>query len=93
MKSVDAQFLAANSNVLGSKHSSVGGGLVTVSLDLHTTGDTADGFATTVPVISPPEVHLKYAIAMCDEPQIGNVDEGVVERGKDTSNAENELAY
>lgn len=29
----------------------------------------------------------------CDEPQIGNVDEGVVERGKDTSNAENELAY
>ena len=48
VKSVDAQFLAANSNVLGSKHSSVRGGLVTVSLDLHTTGDTADGFATAV---------------------------------------------
>lgn len=27
-----------------------------------------------------------------NEPQIGNVDEGIVERGKDTGNAENELA-
>lgn len=33
---------------LGSQHSSVWGGLVTVSLDLHSTGNTADGFATTV---------------------------------------------
>ena len=93
MQSVDAEFLAAGGNVLGSQHGGVGGGLVTVSLDLHTTGDTADGFATTVPVISPPEVYLKYAIAMCDEPQIGNVDEGIVERGEDTGNTENELAY
>ena len=30
---------------------------------------------------------------MCDEPQIGNVDEGIVERGEDTGNTENELAY
>ena len=93
VQSVDAEFLAAGGNVLGSQHGGVGGGLVTVSLDLHTTGDTADGFATTVPVISPPEVYLKYAIAMCDEPQIGNVDEGIVERGEDTGNTENELAY
>lgn len=28
----------------------------------------------------------------CDEPQIGDVDEGIVERGEDTGNAENELA-
>jgi hypothetical protein len=27
-----------------------------------------------------------------NEPQIGNVDEGIVERGEDTGNAENELA-
>lgn len=47
VQGVDSQLLAANSNVLGSQHSSVGRGLVTVSLDLHTTGDTADGFATT----------------------------------------------
>jgi hypothetical protein len=27
-----------------------------------------------------------------DEPEIGDVDEGIVERGEDTSNAEDELA-
>ena len=48
VQSVDAKLLAASSNVLGSQHGSVGRGLVTVSLDLHTTGDTADGFATAV---------------------------------------------
>jgi hypothetical protein len=71
VESVDAELLAAGSDVLSSQHGSVGRRLVTVSLDLHTTGDTADGFATT---------------------QIGNVDEGIVERGEDTGNAENELA-
>lgn len=47
MEGIDAELLAAGSDVLSSQHGSVGGGLVTVSLDLHTTGDTADGFATT----------------------------------------------
>jgi len=47
VEGVDAELLAAGSDVLGSQHGSVGRGLVTVSLDLHTTGDTADGFATT----------------------------------------------
>ena len=46
MESVDAELLAAGGNVLSSQHGSVGRRLVTVSLDLHTTGDTADGFAT-----------------------------------------------
>jgi hypothetical protein len=32
-------------DVLGSQHGSVWGGLVTVGLDLHATGDTGDGFA------------------------------------------------
>lgn len=32
-------------DVLGRQHGSVGGGLVTVSLDLHATGNTRDGFA------------------------------------------------
>ena len=32
-------------DVLGSQHSGVGGGLVTVGLDLHATGDTGDGLA------------------------------------------------
>ena len=44
----DAELLAADGDVLGSKHGGVGGGLVTVGLDLHATGDTADGFTATV---------------------------------------------
>lgn len=48
VQSGDAELLAAGSDVLGSQHGSVGGGLVTVSLDLHATGDTADGLAATV---------------------------------------------
>lgn len=71
MQSVDAELLAAGGDVLGSQHGGVGGGLVTVGLDLHSTGDTGDGFTAG---------------------QIGNVDEGVVEGGKDTGNAEDELA-
>ena len=47
VESVDAQFLASNSNVLSSQHSSVWGRLVTVCLDLHASGDTSDGFAAT----------------------------------------------
>lgn len=43
----DAKLLAAGSDVLGSQHGSVGGGLVTVGLDLHTTGNTANGLAAT----------------------------------------------
>lgn len=71
MQSVDAELLAAGGDVLGSQHGGVGGGLVTVGLDLHTTGDTGDGFTAG---------------------QIGNVDEGIVEGGEDTGNAEDELA-
>ena len=48
VESVDTELLATGSNILSSQHGSVGRRLVTVSLDLHTTGDTADGFATTV---------------------------------------------
>lgn len=47
MKSGDAQLLASGSDVLSSQHGSVWGGLVTVGLDLHTTGNTGDGFAAT----------------------------------------------
>jgi len=68
----DAQLLAADGDVLSSQHGGVWGGLVTVGLDLHATGDTADGFAAR---------------------EIGNVDEGVVKRGEDAGDAENELAF
>lgn len=47
VKGSNAELLAAGSDVLGGQHSGVGGGLVTVSLDLHATSDTADGLAAT----------------------------------------------
>ena len=65
------EIFSVRTDVLSSQHGGVGGGLVTVGLDLHATGDTRDGFAAR---------------------QIGDVDEGVVERGEDAGNAEDELA-
>ena len=47
VQSGDAELLAASSDVLGRQHGSVGGGLVTIGLDLHATSHTADGFAAT----------------------------------------------
>ena len=70
VESSDTKLLALLGDVLGSQHGGVWGGLVTVGLDLHTTGDTGDSFAAG---------------------EIGDVDEGVVERGEDTGDAEDEL--
>jgi hypothetical protein len=64
-------ILTVRTDVLGCQHGGVGGGFVTVGLDLHSTSDTGNGFATR---------------------QIGNVDEGVVERSENAGNAENKLA-
>ena len=47
VQSSDAQLLAAGRDVLRSQHGGVGGGLVTVGLDLHATSHTGDGFAAT----------------------------------------------
>lgn len=47
VESVNAELLAADSNILSSQHSSVWGGLVTIGLDLHSAGDTSDGFTAT----------------------------------------------
>merc|ERR1711973_956107 len=46
VKSGDSKGLDLLSNILSSQHSSVGGRLVTVSLHLHSTGDSADGLST-----------------------------------------------
>jgi len=43
VNSVDAAGLGLLSAVLSCKHGSVGGGLIAVSLDLHTTGDLGNG--------------------------------------------------
>lgn len=47
LQSVDAKLLAADGDILSSQHGSVGGRLVTVGLDLHTTSNTGDGLAAT----------------------------------------------
>lgn len=102
----DAELLAAGGDVLGRQHGGVGGGLVTVGLDLHTTGDTADGFAATGitqdvslfvlffacarGLIAPLYINRRFP-SRADEPEIGDVDEGVVEGGEDTGDAENEF--
>ena len=41
--SLFCDFLRVRTDVLGSQHGGVGGGLVTVGLDLHATGNTGDG--------------------------------------------------
>jgi hypothetical protein len=43
----DAELLAADGDVLSGQHGGVRGGLVTVGLDLHATGDTGDGLTAT----------------------------------------------
>jgi hypothetical protein len=42
----DTEFLAFDSNILGSQHGGIGGRLITISLDLHTTSNTDNGLAT-----------------------------------------------
>ena len=103
----DAELLAADGDVLSGQHGGVGGGLVTVGLDLHATGDTGDGLtATGITQVSLCTIFLKCQNARIffqirrpldgccsDVREIGDVDEGVVEGGEDTGNAEDELAW
>lgn len=72
VESSDTDFLASGSTVLSGQHGSVWRRLVSVSLDLHSTGNSDDGFLSG---------------------KIGDVDKGVVEGGKDSSNAKDELAF
>ena len=46
VEGVDADLLATSSNILSSKHGRIRGSLVTVSLDLHSTSHTNDGFTS-----------------------------------------------
>jgi hypothetical protein len=68
----DTELLASSGNILGSQHSSVRRRLITISLDLHSTGDADEGLTTG---------------------KIGDVNEGVIERGKDVGNTENLLTW
>ena len=46
VESVNSQLLASDSDIVSSQHSGVWGRLVTIGLDLHSSSDTGDGFAT-----------------------------------------------
>lgn len=46
VESGDTDFLASDGDVLSGQHGSVRRGLVTIGLDLHTTGNTGDGLLT-----------------------------------------------
>jgi len=67
----DAAGLDLLSDVLGSEHGRIRGGLIAVSLDLHAASGLANGLTAG---------------------EIGDMDVGVVERGKDVGNAEHLLA-
>ena len=92
MQRIDPQLLAARRHILRRQHGRVGRGLVTVGFDFHAAGDAGDGFpATGITQIvslsgSPPPLQYR------DEPEIGDVDKGVVEGGEDAGDAEDELA-
>ena len=137
MEGSDAELLAAGCNVLGSQHGSVGGGLVTIGLDLHATSNTGDGLTAAgitqmlasessllfillrahashrlflLRFLFPASTSTRARVAEArfreqryglngemqlttgrDLRKIGDVDKGVVERGEDASNTEDEL--
>jgi hypothetical protein len=103
VKSVNAQFLASNSDILSSQHSSVWGGLVTIGLDFHASSHTRDGFAATgitqnvsltIPlyqcIFSNSLSHLFSSRVY--GPEIGDVHEGIIETGEDSGDSENEFS-
>jgi hypothetical protein len=46
VESVDTEFLTLGGNLLSGQHGSIRRRFITISLDLHTTSDTRDGFTT-----------------------------------------------
>lgn len=108
--------MSASATYLCCQHGSVRGRLVTVRLNLHAAGNTADGFTATgiTQNISLCTILLGRSAlpagwrdfwaertaavdsrrrAECvDEPEIGNMDESVVEGCEDTSDTEDEFA-
>jgi hypothetical protein len=90
MEGGDADLTAPGSNVLSSQHSSVGRGLVTVSLDLHATCGKSRSEAI-------PKTH-RTRLCTSDTGdgllagEISDMDEGVVEGGVDVGNTKDKLA-
>ena len=94
MQSVDTQFLASSSNILRSQHSRIRRRFITVGLDFHTASHTADGFAATgITQIVSLCTNTGFVLCSWDEPEIGDVDEGVIEGGENTGDAEDEFTW
>lgn len=98
MKSGDAQLLASGSDVLSCQHSSVWGRLVTIGLDLHTTSNSADGFAaagiTQVSLCFFPNLFVVFLFRPrgVDLRKISDMDKGIVEGSENSCDAKDKLA-
>ena len=85
MKGSNAELTATSCNVLSCQHGGVWRGLVTISLDLHSSCHTADGFATTTTKLSARCLQWKALLSSAtalkrarDEPEIGNMNESII---------------
>ena len=99
MQRIDSQFLASHSHILGSQHSSIRGRFIAIGLDFHTTSYTSDGFAATgitqnisLGTPFPYSLHVGRGVGR-DEPEIGDMDEGVIEGSKDSGDTEDQFTY
>lgn len=89
VQSSNTELLASLSDILSCQHGSVWRRLITVSLDLHSTSDSADRLTTTELPVS---VNLSVCWYFLDVRKICNMDEGIVEGSEDTSDSEDQLA-
>jgi hypothetical protein len=100
MQRGNAQLLAPGRNILSSQHSGVRARLVSIGFHFHAAGHAADGFAaagiTQVSlrtIVPQPKRWDTVCDFVLDVREIGDVHEGIVERGEDACDAEDEFAY
>jgi hypothetical protein len=93
----DTELLGLSGGIHGGKHSSVGGGLVTISLHLHTTGDSAKGLsARKISDVLNKRQKRRYGddirlVPKLKRRSLGRVrthHKGIVERSENVSNSE-----
>jgi hypothetical protein len=92
VQGIDTKLLAPGCDVLSRQHGSIRGRLITIGLDLHSASDTADCLATTTTALISLLSLKKEQQFFRDEPEIGDMDECIVEAGENAGNAEDEFA-
>lgn len=86
MEGIDTELLALDSNILSSQHGSVGRRLITISLNLHTSGNTDNSLTTSqISDVLNSKINIKSTGIN------GSYDKGIVERGKDAGNTKDKL--